>query len=412
MPSLNVAKYDEDGQDWSPQSMSSGSDWESEYTPGSGRRGPRVKRRRVGGREASLVAPSASAASSFTSLESLSELLAHTDPAEEQAGRNGSFEALIEEVLPNLLDAELAYQDRLSETDESGQLVHPISRTEAGALIERLEASRHSGAALTSAAAVVARRLKEHQGTLRRRVLDAPIIRVPAGPLTPLEAPRPTSNVNPQVLDALYAIQTTPFERSFLSRLNGVRSERTPGLIALDWETRSPWMELMGDIREHYGLAHPEREQPVEIPGPIEYASLQPSHLPQVHSLLAHIFWEGIDVSDALHYSPERCTIVATYKRLVVGVALLSSPVETYITYLAVRPGWENAQIATSMLYHLITLNPNRDITLHVSISNPAMLLYNRFGFKAEEFIVGFYEDYLDSQSRASKNAFRLRLRR
>ena len=39
-------------------------------------------------------------------------------------------------------------------------------------------------------------------------------------------------------------------------------------------------------------------------------------------------------------------------------------------------------------------------------------LLYNRFGFKAEEFVQGFYEDYLDRQSRASKNAFRLRLRR
>jgi hypothetical protein len=38
-------------------------------------------------------------------------------------------------------------------------------------------------------------------------------------------------------------------------------------------------------------------------------------------------------------------------------------------------------------------------------------LLYNRFGFKAEEFIVDFYEDYLDPQSRMSKNAFRLRLR-
>lgn len=39
-------------------------------------------------------------------------------------------------------------------------------------------------------------------------------------------------------------------------------------------------------------------------------------------------------------------------------------------------------------------------------------LLYNRFGFKAEEFVVGFYENYLDPLSRQSKNAFRLRLRR
>ena len=35
------------------------------------------------------------------------------------------------------------------------------------------------------------------------------------------------------------------------------------------------------------------------------------------------------------------------YKRLLVGCAILSSPDETYITYLAVRAGWENAQIAT-----------------------------------------------------------------
>jgi hypothetical protein len=52
-------------------------------------------------------------------------------------------------------------------------------------------------------------------------------------------------------------------------------------------------------------------------------------------------------VSDSLQHVPEKATIVAMYKRLVVGCAVLSSPVETYITYLAVRAGWENAQIAT-----------------------------------------------------------------
>jgi hypothetical protein len=81
------------------------------------------------------------------------------------------------------------------------------------------------------------------------------------------------------------------------------------------------------------------------------------------------------------------------------------------------------------MLYQLIVMNPNKDITLHVSANNAAMvsdcalgtfvrlshqisqLLYNRFGFKAEEFVAGFYEAYLDPNSRASMNAFRLRLR-
>jgi hypothetical protein len=92
-----------------------------------------------------------------------------------------------------------------------------------------------------------------------------------------------------------------------------------------------------------------------------------------------------------LQHVPERATIVAMYKHLVVGCAILSSPVETYITYLAVRAGWENAQIATyalfssvfkfidtrslsAMLFHLIDRNPNKDITLHVSTNNPAMV--------------------------------------
>ena len=56
-------------------------------------------------------------------------------------------------------------------------------------------------------------------------------------------------------------------------------------------------------------------------------------------------------MSDALQYSPERCTVVATYKNLVIGVALLSSPQETYITYLAVKPGWDDAQVATTTTY-------------------------------------------------------------
>lgn len=52
-------------------------------------------------------------------------------------------------------------------------------------------------------------------------------------------------------------------------------------------------------------------------------------------------------VSDSLQHAPEKSTLLATYKRLVVGVAILSSPQEPYITYLAVRAGWDGAQIAT-----------------------------------------------------------------
>lgn len=50
-------------------------------------------------------------------------------------------------------------------------------------------------------------------------------------------------------------------------------------------------------------------------------------------------------MTDSLDYSPEQATVIATYKTLVVGVAILSSPNETYITFLAVRAGWDKAQI-------------------------------------------------------------------
>lgn len=190
------------------------------------------------------------------------------------------------------------------------------------------------------------------------------------------------------VLDALRAIQTTRYEHSFAARVYGHMPQKTPGLIAVDWESRPPWVLLMDDIHAHYTLAQsvdvfthayaritvlipslssPESDQPERPRTPITYVSLQPSHLRQVHDLLARVFWDGVDgqhvlllfctvpvadpiptlVSDALDYAPERCTVVATYGHLVVGAALLSSPQETYITYLAVRAGWENAQIAT-----------------------------------------------------------------
>ena len=61
-------------------------------------------------------------------------------------------------------------------------------------------------------------------------------------------------------------------------------------------------------------------------------------------ALTGHLWFS---VTDSLDYSPEKCTIVAMYKQLVVGAAFRSSPQETYITYLAVRSGWEYSQIAT-----------------------------------------------------------------
>ncbi|KAG0698216.1 hypothetical protein DFH29DRAFT_942307 [Suillus ampliporus] len=303
----------------------------------------------------------------------------------------GDFERFMTSVLPQCLEVRCQIQDNDCRTD-NGTVLRPLSRYEVSAAI--MHASAFDATTISSPVqAAILRKLQLHRE--RRRTGIQGLISVDSNSLTSLPPQFPHQSPPSTILNSLTSIRTTRYETSFLSRLYGHRPSTDCGLVAVDWETRSPWMELMADFLV-----------------PIRYVSLQPSHLQQVHELLARVFWDGIDVSDVLQYSPERCSVIAVYGKIIVGVALLSSPQEVYITYLAVRAGWHNSQIATTMLYHLITLNPHRDITLHVAANNPAMLLYNRFGFKAEEFIAGFYEDYLDSQSRASMNAFRLRLRR
>ncbi|KAJ7089891.1 hypothetical protein B0H15DRAFT_922693 [Mycena belliarum] len=325
------------------------------------------------------------------------------------------FEDAIDGLLPEYLRDRAVRQEKESEKDGTGQTLRPLTRSDVASFVDGAAAGRGT-APWSVSQAIALRKLKlgqerrragyaEHNISTFQPPASAEQKLLPAGSAYASEAPR-------GVVEALEAITTTPFENSLLARLHGVVSGADiPGLVSVDWETSTPWMRLMGDIRAHYVLAHPERDAPLSTARPITYTALQPWHLDQVHDLLWRAFWSGIDVSDSLEYSPERCTIVAAHGHLVVGVAILSSPRETYITYLAVRAGWDNAQIATTMLYHLITLNPHQDITLHVSANNSAMLLYNRFGFKAEEFVAGFYDAYLDPNSRTSKNAFRLRLR-
>ena len=89
----------------------------------------------------------------------------------------------------------------------------------------------------------------------RKANVRQPIIKVPDKILTPLSIPPQNLPASKEVLDALYSIETTPFGHSFLSRLHGFRGFVPPGLVAVDWETRTPWMNVMADIREHYLFA-------------------------------------------------------------------------------------------------------------------------------------------------------------
>ncbi|KAG0329368.1 Cysteine-rich protein 2-binding protein [Dissophora globulifera] len=141
---------------------------------------------------------------------------------------------------------------------------------------------------------------------------------------------------------------------------------------------------------------------------PIDYCYFRKEHLAQVNETLCRRFWPGIDMTEALQY-PEY-SVVVLYKRLVVGCAFMTP--EGYITYVAVSAGWEKAGIGQFMLYHLIQASNGKDITLHVSANNPAMIMYQKFGFKPEQFLIDFYKEYLPQDSLMCHNAFFVRLRR
>ncbi|KAF9977961.1 Cysteine-rich protein 2-binding protein [Actinomortierella ambigua] len=147
--------------------------------------------------------------------------------------------------------------------------------------------------------------------------------------------------------------------------------------------------------------------QPIER-APIDYCYLRKEHLSQVNETLCRRFWPGIDMTDALQY-PDY-SVVVLYKRLVIGCAFMTP--EGYITYVAVSAGWEKAGIGQFMLYHLMQAAEGRDITLHVSANNPAMIMYQKFGFKPEQFLIDFYKEYLPDDSTMCHNAFFVRLRR
>lgn len=146
---------------------------------------------------------------------------------------------------------------------------------------------------------------------------------------------------------------------------------------------------------------------------PIQYCYLQEHHVPVVNSLIQEHFWPGVDVNECTQY-PD-FTVVALYGHLVIGCGFLTpdvKPCEAYISFLLVHPDFQKAGIATFMLYHLIQTCMGKDVTLHCSVDNPAVLLYQKFGFKVEEFCLDFYDKYYPVKHYLSKHAFFMRLKR
>jgi len=154
----------------------------------------------------------------------------------------------------------------------------------------------------------------------------------------------------------------------------------------------------------------------------IDYVHLRPEHVFQINSQLEQHFWSGIDISECLQYLDY--TLVALYRKLIVGFAFLvpnAAHNESYLSFIFVHPDWRNSDknclntnisIAQYMLYYLIRVNEEFDVTLHVSVNSPAVIFYQKFGFKIEEYIKNFYDKYYSDTQNFNKDAFLMRLSR
>ncbi|XP_030750322.1 cysteine-rich protein 2-binding protein isoform X1 [Sitophilus oryzae] len=181
--------------------------------------------------------------------------------------------------------------------------------------------------------------------------------------------------------------------------------------IRRDVDTFPSWLKLMAEIQLTANKTDPEFI--LNPRAPIDYTYVQPEHIPAINSLCNQFFWPGIDLTESLQYPDFSC--VALYKRLIIGFAFLVPDVkhtENYISFVFTRPGWRNCSIAKFMVYHLIQTSLGRDITLHVSINNPALFLYQQFGFKVENVVLDFYDKYFRTDVQDSKHAFFCRLER
>ena len=145
---------------------------------------------------------------------------------------------------------------------------------------------------------------------------------------------------------------------------------------------------------------------------PVVFCYFGKHHLFSVNALISYFFWP-VNLKEYLQY-PD-FTVVVQYGRLVIGCAFMTPDVkvsEAYIPFLLVHPDFRHCGIGKIMLYHLIQSCQGKDITLHVSVDNPAMLLYQQFGFKVDQFCVNFYDKYYPPSYHHSKHAFLMRLRR
>nr|XP_033324354.1 cysteine-rich protein 2-binding protein isoform X2 [Megalopta genalis] len=231
------------------------------------------------------------------------------------------------------------------------------------------------------------------------------------------EEPHKSLKDSDRVLDRFFGDDLGLFEQR-LQGYNEPTSVHSPytnrllkPFIRRDISCRPLWLKVMEELRSKVNKSNPRWKPPPTAP--IDYSYVRPQHIPAINSLCSQFFWPGIDLTECLQYPDFSCVVL--YKKLVIGFAILVPDVgynEAYISFFLTRPEWRKSGIGTFMLYHLIQTCMGKDVTLHVSATNPALILYQKFGFKVEEFIQDFYDKYMPLNSKECRHALFLRLSR
>lgn len=183
-----------------------------------------------------------------------------------------------------------------------------------------------------------------------------------------------------------------------------------PGFVHRETQKIPPRLLLLQQLRTH----SEEDEDSTSSCESIDICHLRKEHVGQVNRLLRSNFWPSIDISESLEWPDYSFTLL--YRNLVIGCAICSP--EGYLSYIFVHPDWRRMGFASRLLYAVVRAAGRRDVTVHVAVGNQAMMMYQRFGFKPEEYIVDFYgERYKHNEEGtepdpASRNAFFLRLRK
>lgn len=155
-----------------------------------------------------------------------------------------------------------------------------------------------------------------------------------------------------------------------------------------DFKTMPPRLEINNEMKKRGENESAEMKSSSSI----DYVYLRPEHVLPINMMCEEHFWNGIDISECLQY-PD-LTIVALYKKLIVGFALLSPPSaqsstttinenkEMYLSFIFVHPDWREAKrkstqksgadqhvsIAQYMLYYLIKVRDSCGLRFFIEL--------------------------------------------